>query len=356
MLKINISIKRSDFHLDIKENLPTCGVTAIYGHSGSGKTTILRCIAGLERQGNGDIIFNDNIWQSGKNILATNKRPLAYIFQEPSLFEHLTVQDNLNYAIKRSSSKPLFDYNILIKLLGIENILKRFPKNLSGGEKQRVAFARALLINPKLILMDEPLSSLDPTKKRELLPYIETLKNEFNIPIIYVSHSPEEIARLADYLLILENGKVIESGSSEHILSKINSTESTTNIQEYTGNIIQATIKEKDNKWSLAKAQTGDNFLWVKDNNYMLEQKIRLRIFPSDVGISTKEQHNSSILNSLKAEVVEIYNESNSPTTLIKLKLSENFIIARISQRSTHMLNIKKQQIVWALIKSVAIV
>jgi len=200
------------FSLDVDLALPTRGVTALFGHSGSGKTTLLRCIAGLERAPQGRLIVNGEVWQDEQRWVPTYKRPIGYVFQEPSLFSHLSVISNLRYGLKRMSDEQRVSLDQAIDLLGIGHLVDRKPDRLSGGERQRVGMARALAVSPRLLLMGEPLAALDLKRKQEILPYLERLHDELDIPVLYVSHSPDEVARLADYLVAMEDGRVLASG------------------------------------------------------------------------------------------------------------------------------------------------
>ena len=197
------------FVLDIDLDLPGWGVTALFGPSGSGKTTLLRCIAGLIRAPGGLLKVGDDIWQDADAglFLPTYHRPLGMVFQDASLFPHLSVRSNLNYGMKRSGVSPASaGLDAILNMLGIESLLDRMPRNLSGGERQRVAIARALLTRPRLLLLDEPLTALDLKRKLEVLPYLERLRDTLDIPMFYVSHSPDEVARLADHLVLMESG------------------------------------------------------------------------------------------------------------------------------------------------------
>ena len=214
----------SGFTLDVDLDLPGRGVTALFGHSGSGKTALLRCIAGLERANSGFLAVNGRVWQddSQRVYLPTYQRPLGYVFQEASLFPHLNVRRNLEYGMKRvPASERRASLEQAISLLGIGNLLTQLPDTLSGGERQRVAIARALAVSPQLLLMDEPLAALDQARKQEILPYLEQLHGELNIPILYVSHAADEVARLADHIVVMEAGKVLANGPLSDTLSRL---------------------------------------------------------------------------------------------------------------------------------------
>ena len=212
-LCIRIRHNYGDFLLDVNLELPSRGVTAIFGGSGSGKTTLLRFIAGLIPSKKGKVVVGEKIWQKDSYFLPTYKRQLGYVFQEPSLFSHLTVMGNLEYALKRRKKEGhLLGLKELIDLFDLETLLKRNTSEISGGERQRVAIARALLTGPKLLLMDEPMASMDDFRKEEFLPYLEKLYQTLRIPILYVSHSTYEVERLADYIVILDEGLCVYRG------------------------------------------------------------------------------------------------------------------------------------------------
>ena len=222
-LEIRLSLSRDAFHLEVDLRLPSSGITVLFGPSGSGKTTMLRCLAGLD-QADGRVVIGGQIWQdTGKRIhLPTWQRDLGYVFQESSLFEHLDVQRNLNYGIDRIKKPGLAEsLDQAIDLLGIRHLLSRPVDGLSGGERQRVAIARALAMQPKLLLLDEPLASLDQNRKQEILPWLEGLHRGLSIPIIYVTHSRDELARLADHLVILEDGHVRASGPAGTLMQTL---------------------------------------------------------------------------------------------------------------------------------------
>ncbi len=220
MITLNFSLPRNHFTLEANLQLPTQGVTALFGRSGSGKTSLLRLLAGLEFQSGSRLLFRDEVWQNHNNFVPTHQRSLGYVFQEASLFPHLRIRNNLEYGYHRT---PVRERQIhpprVIELMGIEALLKYYPDQLSGGQRQRVAIGRALLTSPKLLLMDEPMASLDSTSKAEILPFLERLKDQLALPIIYVSHSIEEVARLADHLVLLEQGQVIAQGDIQSLLT-----------------------------------------------------------------------------------------------------------------------------------------
>ncbi len=342
------------FMLDVDLNIPGQGVTAIFGHSGSGKTTLLRCIAGLQRDPSGFINVNGQSWQDKSHFLETHNRPLAYVFQEASLFSHLTAKGNLAYAMKRSGLNESSDlYHQTITLMGITSLLDRYPEQLSGGERQRVAIARAIVVNPQILLMDEPLASLDIARKQEILPYLEQLRTELDIPILFVSHSIDEVARLADNLLIMEQGKIIAQGSLTEVLSRI---DLPIQFGEETGVLVEAKIVERDSQWYLARAEFSGGNLWLQDGGDVVGKTVRIRILAKDVSLALANHDDTSILNRIPAKVMEIATDKNDTLSLVKLKIDSTIIIARVTYRSLSHLKLAKGSKVWAQIKSVAIV
>ncbi|MHB8760759.1 MAG: molybdenum ABC transporter ATP-binding protein, partial [Thiobacillus sp.] len=239
------------FVLDVDLNLPGQGVTALFGHSGSGKTTLLRCIAGLERAAEGELSVRGEVWQDATRFLPTHRRPLGYVFQEASLFPHLSVRGNLEYGMKRSR-EPLARAALddVVELLGIGRLLERRPEQLSGGERQRVAIARALAVKPRLLLMDEPLAALDFARKQEVLPYLERLHDELEIPVLYVSHAPDEVARLADHIIVMQDGCARAAGPLGDTLARL---DLPIRLGEDVGVVLDAVVAARDAAWHLVE-------------------------------------------------------------------------------------------------------
>ncbi|MCW8194505.1 molybdenum ABC transporter ATP-binding protein [Proteobacteria bacterium 005FR1] len=363
------------FTLDVDLSIPGQGITAFFGHSGSGKTTLLRCIAGLEHAQQGRLIVNGETWQDDNTFLPTHQRPLGYVFQEASLFPHLTAMGNLKYAMKRAhrhslgpegrhsphlrhsgeGRNPQNEGNQLdhiTHLLGIQHLLTRHPHQLSGGERQRVAIARALLINPRLLLMDEPLASLDLARKQEIMPYLEALHRELSIPILYVSHSIDEVARLADHLVALDQGKVIAAGPLGETLASV---DSRLDLGEETGVVWEATVEEIDRQWHLARANFGGGDLWLRDSGLEVGQRIRVRILANDVSLALERHEDSSILNILPATVTEIASGTEG-AALVKLDVKGFALVAKLTRRSVAHLDLLGGKPVWGQLKSVALI
>ncbi len=335
--------------LNIDAELPGRGIIAVYGPSGAGKTSLLRCIAGLERA-EGELRIGDQVWQDGRRRLPTHRRALGYVFQEASLFPHLTAAANLRYAERRAGADPALRGDIL-RLMGLDGLLARYPHQLSGGERQRVAISRALLSRPRLLLMDEPLAALDSARRREILPYLDALHRNLDLPILYVTHSLDEVARLADTVLVLESGRAIAQGPAAQLLPQL-----TDAGDEQTGVLIEAVVAERDARWGLARLRFAGGDLWAPDGGEATAQPLRLRVLARDVSLSQDERCRSSILNRLPARIEEIEQDDGAAQALVRLRVGDTPLLARITRRSASELALTPGQQVWAQIKSVAVV
>jgi molybdate transport system ATP-binding protein len=345
------------FSLDVDLAIPGQGVTAIFGPSGSGKTTLLRCIAGLERA-SGVLSVESQPWQDGSHFMPVHERPLGYVFQEASLFPHLSARRNLEYGMKRvAAAKRRVAMDQAIELLGIGHLLDRLPDRLSGGERQRVAIARALLTSPRLLLMDEPLAALDLARKNEILPYLERLHDELEIPVLYVSHSPDEVARLADHIVVMEAGRAVAQGPLTETLARV---DQPIRLGEDTGVVLDGTVAERDEGWHLARVEfaggSGDHSVWVRDTGHALGRHVRVRILARDVSVALEPQHDSSILNTLAASITEIADDAHPALALVKLQIGKSAVVARLTHRSATSLGLKPGTRVFAQIKAVALI
>ncbi len=356
-ISAKLNIVYDDFQLQANLVLPSRGVTVLFGHSGCGKTTCLRAIAGLARVEQGDVRVNDEHWQSwdGNLFVPTFERRIGYVFQEPSLFPHLNVDQNLAYAEKRVKGQALvFKRESILPLLGIDRLLNRYPMQLSGGEKQRVAIARALLTQPQLLLMDEPLSALDHARKQEFLPYLERLQKMWDLPIIYVTHSVQELARLADHVVLFAQGNIIASGSAQQLMSDAQFSHL---FGEEMGSVFDMVVKRRCEKYAMTELGCDNVTLYVPREIGNIGERQRCRILASDVGIALEEPVSTTVLNRLPAKIVEIEKKSiQSGEVLTVLELdNQQRLLARISLQSQHELNLQVGKRVWALIKAVAI-
>ena len=341
------------FSLDVDLALPGRGVTALFGHSGSGKTTLLRCIAGLERACEGRLTVNGEIWQDAGQWLAPHKRPIGYVFQEASLFPHLSVLGNLRYGMKRSTGPRRVSLDQAVELLGIGHLLDRKPDTLSGGERQRVGIARALALSPRLLLMDEPLAALDLKRKQEILPYLERLHDELDIPVLYVSHSPDEVARLADHLVAMEAGKVVADGPLKETLARL---DLPIQLGEDAGVVIDATVVERDERWHLIRVEFAGGSLWVRDSGAPPGRHVRVRILARDVSLSHGPGDDTSILNALHGRIAAIANDAHPAHALVRVEFDSTPLTARLTKRSADRLGLEVGMDIWAHVKAVALI
>jgi molybdate transport system ATP-binding protein len=341
------------FSLDIDISIPGQGITALFGCSGSGKTSLLRCIAGLEQSAQGFLSVNGEIWQDENIWVPTYKRQLGYVFQEASLFQHLTVLGNLRYGIKRITGYQQICLDQAIELLGIGHLLDRKPDRLSGGECQRVGIARALAVNPRILLMDEPMASLDVKRKLELLPYLENLHNKLHIPILYVSHSPDEVARLADHLLVLDAGRVLASGPLVETLVRL---DLPLRLGEDVGAILAAKIVMIDEQWCLAKIDFSGGSLWIRDQGLAVGSKVRVRVLARDVSLAQEYPGPSSIQNILRGHIETIANDEHPGLALVRIQIGDTILISRLTKRAAADLQITIGQELWVQVKSVALI
>ncbi len=356
---IDVRLKRAyaGFSLDVDLNLPGRGVTALYGHSGSGKTTCLRCIAGLERAEHGFIQINDEVWQDSDNgiFVPPHKRALGYVFQEASLFPHLSVLANLQFGLKRiARPQRRVDMAQATELLGIGHLLERHPQHLSGGERQRVGIARALLTSPKLLLMDEPLAALDSQRKREILPYLQRLHDELEIPLLYVSHAQDEVARLADHLVLLSEGKALASGPIGETLARLDLPMA---MGDDAGVIIEGQVSAYDAQYQLLSLQLPATEMSIRVTHAPMDvgQTLRCKVHARDISLSLQNSEFSSILNRLPVTVVSEQSADNAAHVLIRLDAGGTPLVARITRYSRDQLGVHPGQSLWAQIKAVAV-
>lgn len=343
-----------NFRLDVALTLPAQGVIALFGHSGCGKTTLLRCMAGLQ-PAEGHMEVNGHRWQDAHQSLPVHRRPLAYVFQEPSLFPHLSVRGNLNYGWRRvPRDQRRIGFDQAVAWLGLAGLLERMPAQLSGGERQRVAIARALLTSPQLLLMDEPLSALDRQSKQDILPYLENLHRTLAIPVIYVSHSTAEVARLADHVVMMDNGRVVAEGPLQDTLAR---TDQPFALEEDAGVIVNATVRQHDAHWHLCRAEFQGGSLWVRDEpGLAVDRPVRLQVLARDISLALAPNHDQSIQNLIPARVTGIAADQIPGTSLVRLAAGGTPFLARLTSRAAHQLQLTEGKDVWMQIKTVAIV
>ena len=362
MIYLQINIARSAFELKLELQLPGQGITAIFGPSGSGKTTLLRAVAGLEKNPQGRIQIAANIWQDTKQgiHLPTWQRPLGYVFQESSLLPHLSVAENLNFGLKRalkSANSAQTEANkalqASIELLGIGSLLKRMPDELSGGERQRVAIARAIAMQPQLLLMDEPLASLDAARRQEIFPWLARLRDELKMPMLYVTHSAEEVTRLADHLVVLDQGHVKAQGSVSAVLTQV---VNPVVVGEDAGALIAGCIGAVDAQWHLSRVDFDGGCIWMRDAGLPVGKAVRIRILARDVSLATAEPQNTSIQNQLRGSIQSITPDAHPSQVTVVLKCGAEEVLARVTKRAVNELALQVGMPVWAQVKSVALV
>ncbi len=353
LARFNVSFP--GFALDLNLDLPGRGVSALFGPSGCGKTTCLRAIAGLEHARGGYLEVNDEVWQDDAQgrFWPTHQRPLGYVFQESSLFEHLTVSGNVEYGMKRvPAPKRQVSLAQAVELLGIAPLMDRRPAKLSGGERQRIAIARALATSPRLLLLDEPLAALDAQRKAEILPYLERLHNELDIPVLYVSHALDEVARLADHLVLLQAGRVGASGPIGELLTRLDLPLA---HGDAAGAVIEGTVQGHDAAYHLSRVDFAGGSLQLASTVARPPgQAVRLRVLARDVSLALEPPRGSSILNILPATVLGL-SEDSPGQTMVALVAGGARLLARLTQRSVDALALAPGMRVYAQIKGVAI-
>jgi len=342
------------FSLDVRFDCPMQGITALFGPSGCGKTTILRCVAGLQRMA-GQLRVGGQTWQDDARqlFLKPHRRPIGYVFQEAGLFRHLSVRRNLAYGLTRiTPGERRVDLDEVADLMGIGDLLERRPDRLSGGQRQRVVVARALLTSPRLLLMDEPLASLDRKSKQEILPYLERLHDELAMPVLYVSHAPGEIARLADHLVLLEAGRVRASGRLGDLRARLDLAR---DLGAEADAIVEAEIAAHDPAYHLSYLDFSGGRFSVARIDLPIGHKARLRVLARDVSITLQPQTDTSILNIFPALVTGL-TENGAARILVRLDLAGTPLLAGITCKSATLLGLTPGKQVYAQVKAVALV
>jgi molybdate transport system ATP-binding protein len=333
-VELKHSIRKGDFRLEVDTVIPSIGITGVFGESGSGKTTLLRCIAGLEGP--------------QKGLQPVHRRRIGYVFQEPALFAHLSVRKNIEFGKRRNSDADV-SVDEIARLLEVEDLLDRSVTGLSGGEAQRVSIARVLCQSPRLILMDEPLSALDERRRNEVLPYLDRLHAESAIPIIYVSHNIDEICRLSDHLLVLDDGRIVAEGPLQDTLTRMDLPQLG---GRNAGAVIEAVQIRYDEEFDLTLFGFSGGQIWVAGRHE--SSSVRLRINASDISLSRVAAESTTILNILPA-VIEATAAETASTELIRLRLGDELLVARITRRSLQQLGLCIGDEVFVQIKSVTV-
>lgn len=348
------AVDRGAFRLDASFEAPGRGVTALFGQSGSGKTTVLRCMAGLERAPDGRLQVNGEDWQDEARgiFVVPHRRPVGYVFQDARLFPHLSVRENLEYGWARTPPvRRKLQLAEVIALLGLAPLLARAPAHLSGGEQQRVAIGRALLTSPTLLMMDEPLASLDATSKAEILPYLEQLHAQLAMPIVYVSHALDEVLRLADHVVLIEAGRVRAQGPMVELIAR---SDLPFSRLEEAGSVLEAQIAEHDEAFHLTRLRFAGGFITAARLDMPVGKTVRVRVLARDVSVALDPPGRTSIQNVFPATVAEIAVHSASQAT-VRLGIDGATLLARITHRSVSQLGLEAGTPVFAQVKSVAL-
>lgn len=355
MIEIDVSLTRGNgFALSAKFDAPARGITALFGRSGSGKTTLIQLVAGSLRPDRGRIAVGGEVFfDSARGIdLPMERRGAGYVFQDARLFPHMSVDSNLRYGERRARRARTIGFDAVVEMLGIRHLLRRRPHTLSGGEKQRVAIGRALLSQPRLLLMDEPLASLDEMRKGEILPYLERLRDELGLPVLYVSHSVEEVLRLSDAVAAISGGKLIAFGTLTDVLSR---PELLPILGRFdVGTIIDCTVTAHDPEFGLSTVAFADGALRVPMVGRPVGAPARVRIRSRDVSLSLSRPIDVSVTNRLSGTIARITREEG-PFADVEVHLASGRIHALVTQESVQRLALEPGMTVWAMIKAVTV-
>ena len=355
-LAIELQLQRAQFSLDVALKLPASGISVIYGPSGSGKTTLLRCLAGLETQARGRVQVGQELWQdSSRGLhLPTHRRSLGYVFQEASLFQHLNVRENMAFGLKHSQAPDGTErLEQMSQWLGLSHLMQRQTDQLSGGERQRVAIARALLTQPRVLLLDEPLTALDPARRLDVMPWLLRLREQLQVPMVWVTHSVDELTRLGDHLVVMDQGRVSMSGPLAETWVQLRAPLLPEAEQ---GALLVGRVHHIDGRWRLAQVDVAGSSLWVQDQGLSVSQTIRLRLLARDLSISTQEPTHTSIQNHWPVQIVDVQEQDHPAQCLVRLQHAGGMLLARITHRAWDQLQLQVGQQVWAQFKSVAVV
>jgi molybdate transport system ATP-binding protein len=357
-LLIRARKRLGDFDFQCDVDLPLSGLTALFGVSGSGKSTLINLVAGLHRPDDGRIAIGNEVFfdrASGTDV-AVEKRALGVVFQDARLFPHLDVRNNLLFGFRRAGERarePRATFDAVVQLLGIETLLERRPHTLSGGERQRVAIGRALLAQPRLLLMDEPLASLDAARKADVLPYIERLRDQYDVPIVYVSHSLEEVLRLATAMVVLERGRVVASGAVAEVIARHDVRHHFADAE--LGTLIFGTVRAHDDRYGMSTLDCGGFELHVPRLDLAPGAPLRVRIPARDVALALARPSDVSISNRIEGRIESI-EPLVGPYAEVWVRVGAGTqIAARITRESVDRLALGAGLPVWCLIKSVAL-
>lgn len=354
-LDVRLTLPRAHFAVSVDLQLPANGITVLYGPSGSGKTSVLRAVAGLEPAQQARVVVGGEVWQDdaqGVN-LPTHRRALGYVFQEASLFSHLDVQGNLRYGLSRvRSAQAEATLATAIELLGIGHLLARRVDGLSGGERQRVAIARALATSPRLLLLDEPLAALDQARREEVMPWLARLREQARLPMLYVTHSADEVARLADHLVVMDSGRVRAAGPVAEVLASM---DPPVLAGDEVGVLLPGEVRSRDAAWHLIEVGFDGGRLWLRDDGARLGQSVRVRLLARDVSLSTEAPQHTSIQNHWAGVVDAIVDDAHPSQALVRVRCGGSAVLARVTRRALDRLGVRVGAPIWVQAKSAAL-
>jgi molybdate transport system ATP-binding protein len=353
MLQVSVTKRHPGFALDASFDAPTPGVTALFGRSGSGKSTLVNIISGLLAPDSGQVRLDDEILTDTTRGIAVpvEQRRIGYVFQDARLFPHLTVLGNLRYGERRRHAAVIIGLEEIVTLLGLGALLQRKPRQLSGGERQRVALGRALLAQPRLLLLDEPLASLDIARREEVLPYLEALRDRLSIPMVYVSHQYEEILRLATHVALLESGQVLAEGPVDEI-SLYPELQSIVG-PDLVGAVVEGVVTRVDAESGSAELAVGTGTLQVSLREVALGARVRLQLLARDIILATQPVQGLSVRNALASTVIAI-SDDGFGAVLVRVDVGGVIVLARISQNARRALDLRPGDAVWTLVKAVS--
>jgi molybdate transport system ATP-binding protein len=357
VLTFDLRLRLGAFELEVAGEIDTGRVTAIFGPSGSGKSTLLRALAGLERRATGRLALGHDVWlDSPRRLdLPAHRRPVGYMFQEARLFPHLSGEGNLRYAARRAGrERQVVSFDEVVDALDLEPLLPRRPSSLSGGERQRVALGRTLLAQPRLLLLDEPMAALDASRKMEILPYLEALHPRFGIPTLYVSHSVDEVALLAERILVLTGGRVTAEGRTVEIFERLDLGPLADRCGAAT--VVEARVMKHDPEYHLTWLDlAGQTLVVPKREHFAPGEEACLVIRARDVSLATHRPQGVSIQNVLAGRVCEVREEMSSAFAEVLVDLGRHRLLARVTRLSLHDLELAVGSPVFALLKSVSL-
>ena len=350
-LQVKATVRRtSGFELNVNLKIDDNCVTALYGRSGSGKTTLLRLITGLENIPGASVVFNSEIWQSQQEFVPVHQRRIGYVFQHLNLFPHMTADQNLRFAEQRAKAADSVNRSDIIKMLDIEKLLPKRPDNLSGGEQQRVAIARALLSNPQLLVMDEPLGSIDSIAKARILPYLQKLHDHLKIPVIYVSHALDEVLEFADHVVRIDSGQVT---AKQTVIDF--SIEGPDADLPHGAAIIRCSVEENDAASSLTRVNFEGQDMYIAGQQYKPGDQLRLRVPARDVSLAREKPAASSIVNVFESKILDIHDPGEGPTAVVIVGIGSQQLLARVTRKSVRELGLGTGDKIFTQVKGVAL-